>query len=82
LKNDSYQPLSYNGKAGRKNYKIMSWRGAIAHGDLEAIKSRENVQGTVAFEGIGNFTHDSGWLFNTGSLRWEKHDWDDLISKV
>ncbi len=82
LKNDSYQPLAYTGKAGRKNYKIMSWRGAIARGDLEAIKSRENVQGTVEFEAIGNFTHDSGWLFNTGSLRCGKLDWDDLISKI
>jgi len=79
-KNISYGDLTYGGKKGRKNYTINSWNGPIKTGDLEQIKQREEVGGKVTFEGIGEFSHDQGYLFNTGNLLWKKEEWDKVIS--
>jgi len=79
---DTYSPLSYSGKKGRKNYTITGWSGPISSTDLDTIKSRESIQGKVSFAGIGEFSHDTGYLFNTGSLRWKQTDWVELISNL
>ncbi|MDR0563203.1 MAG: hypothetical protein LBG73_11035, partial [Spirochaetaceae bacterium] len=81
-KNAEYQPLPYGGKAGRKNYTITAWNGRITSGDLEKIKDREQITGSVKFEGIGDFSHDSGYLFNTGTLKWTKTDWEKIIARL
>ncbi len=75
-KDKNYAPLDYKGKKGRKNYTITAWNGPILPGDMEKVKSAESVTGTVKFEGIGEFAHDKGYLFNTGNLLWKKEDWD------
>ena len=75
-KNAGYANLSYTGKKGRLHYTICSWNGPINPGDLASIRERENVSGKVKFEGIGNFAHDKGYLFNTGSLLWKENDWN------
>lgn len=77
-----YQPLSYSGKKGRKNFTIHGWNGPISAGDLDKIKEMENVVGKSAFSGIGEFSHDQGYLFNTGNLVWSKSDWDNVIAKI
>ena len=77
-KNSTYHNLSYCGKKGRKNYTITSWKGPIYPGDIAQIKTKENVTGTVKFEGIGEFAHDKGYLFNTGSLLWTPKDWEEI----
>lgn len=82
LKEDIYENLDYVGKKGRKNFTIMSWKGPINPGDLSEIKNREAVSGKVSFEGIGNFSHDKGYLFNTGNLLWSKKDWGKLIDRL
>lgn len=82
MKNTPYQNLSYTGKKGRKNFTITSWNGPILPGDLDEIKSRESVSGSVKFEGIGKFAHDRGYLFNTGSLVWQKDKWQEVCSKI
>jgi hypothetical protein len=79
-KNEQYKQLSYTGKKGNKNYTIMSWNGPIMPGDIDAIKNKEGVMGQVKFEGIGEFAHDKGYLFNTGNLLWEAKDWE-VVSK-
>lgn len=71
----NYHNLSYKGKKGKKNYTITAWNGPINPGDLIKIKTIENVSGTIKFEGIGEFAHDKGYLFNTGNLLWEDTDW-------
>ncbi len=81
-KKTQYRNLSYTGQAGRKNYKIKSWNGPIRPGDLQSIKTNEAVSGTVKFEGIGEFAHDSGYLFNTGNLIWTEADWRDIFLKI
>jgi hypothetical protein len=81
-KNSEYESLAYSGKKGRLNYTISSWKGPISSGDLELIKKRENVTGKVSFEGIGSFAHESGYLFNTGSLSWRNEDWLDVIGAL
>jgi hypothetical protein len=81
-KNKDYCDLPYGGKKGRKNYTIKEWCGAIKSGDLEKIKKKENINGSVKFEGIGEFAHDSGYLFNTGNLLWKKSDWDEIKLKI
>ena len=82
LKGRGYERLSYTGKKGSKNYNISSWNGPILPGDLERVKEKEHVAGKVSFDGIGSFAHDSGYLFNTGSLLWRDTDWDRVIEKV
>jgi hypothetical protein len=80
-RNAEYPELPYRGKAGRKNYTITEWNGRMASGDLGKIKEREHITGSIKFEGIGNFAHDSGYLFNTGNLKWSKADWERIIAR-
>ncbi len=81
-KDQQYSSLDYVGKRGRKNYTITSWNGPIISGDLEKVKEREAVSGKVSFEGIGDFAHDSGYLFNTGKLLWGLEDWNYIKDKI
>lgn len=76
---DSYEALPYLGKKGRINYTIQSWKGEIKAGNLKEIKEKEKVEGKVSFLGIGKFAHDSGYLFNTGSLFWIKDEWQKNV---
>ena len=79
---EHFRELSYQGKAGRKHYTIQSWNGPINPGDLNKIKMLEKVEGKVKFEGIGDFAHDKGFLFNTGNLLWTKEDWEKIITTL
>jgi hypothetical protein len=81
-KDFTYARLSYSGKKGRKNYTIKSWKGPISAGDLEEIKNLENVSGSVKFEGIQEFSHENGYLFNTGNLLWEQPAWEELRRRL
>lgn len=81
-KSDQYKTLDYAGKKGRINFTIMSWNGPIVPGDIESVKKREGVSGKVTFEGIGNFAHDRGYLFNTGNLLWRENDWQDIRKRL
>ena len=81
-KSKKYEVLSYSGSKGRKNYMVHEWNGPILAGDLEKIKELENISGKVSFAGIGEFSHDQGYLFNTGNLLWNKADWGKVISAI
>ena len=81
-KSDAYSDLPYAGKKGRKNYTITSWNGQIKPGDLEKIIAVNDIKGSVKFEGIGDFAHDTGYLFNTGNLRWKKEDWKTIANSI
>ncbi|MBI4599833.1 hypothetical protein HY732_02835 [Candidatus Uhrbacteria bacterium] len=81
-KTGDYNKLPYAGKKGRKNYTITAWNGPILSGDLEKIKNKEAVAGSVKFSGIGEFSHDQGFLFNTGNLLWKKTDWDAVVKSL
>jgi len=82
LREPGYPTSSYGGHKGRLHYKITSWEGPINASDLERIKETEHVKGKVEFEGIGKFSHDRGYLFNTGSLLWKEKDWNELIERM
>jgi len=82
LREPGYPTNSYGGRKGRLHYKITSWSGPITASDLQKIKETEHVTGKIEFEGIGKFSHDRGYLFNTGSLLWKKEDWDNLIDRI
>ena len=81
-KSSDYEELSYSGKTGRKNYTIEGWNGPIRSGDLEKLKVKESIQGKAEFLGIGKFSHEQGYLFNAGSLKWNMNDWDSVIKKL
>ncbi len=81
-KSNGYRSLSYEGKKGRKHYKITSWNGPINKGDLERIKSNESVEGNVVFEGINKFSHEAGFLFNTGNLKWRDEEWREVVNSL
>jgi len=82
LKNTQYSKLCYTGKKGKKHYNVYSWNGPINPGDMEAIKNIESIAGKVSFEGIGDFAHDKGYLFNAGNLLWQDKDWKTVIDKL
>jgi hypothetical protein len=77
----AYQRLDYAGKKGRTNFTISKWCGPINPGDLEIVKHQESAKKTT-FESIGAFSHEKGFLFNTGSLKWKKEDWNELIERI
>jgi hypothetical protein len=81
-KTDAYSNLPYAGKKGRKNYTITSWNGQIKPGDLNKIVEANSIEGNVKFEGIGDFAHDAGYLFNTGNLLWKKEDWNKVAKAI
>ena len=81
-KDQVYSLLPYEGKRGKKHFNVTSWNGKISEGDLEKIKSKEDVVGSVKFEGIGEFAHDSGYLFNAGKLHWKSDDWKKFIFNI
>ena len=81
-KNSHYKPLAYSGHKGRIHYTVTSWNGPIRPGDLDEIKKREGLPqgGRVKFLGIGDFSHDAGYLFSTGKLLWSTDDWKKHLS--
>jgi len=80
--NQEYPDLSYSGKKGKKHFTIESWRGPILPGDLDRIKEIEKISGEVKFLGIGKFSHDKGYLFNSGSLQWKVDDWEKIKNNL
>ena len=78
----STKPFLITGKKGRKNFKIHGWNGPISSGDLEKIKENEKISGRADFLGIGEFSHNQGYLFNTGNLIWSKTEWNNIIAKI
>jgi hypothetical protein len=70
------------GKSGRKNFKITKWSGKINPEFLARVKKQNKVVGKIQFEGIGEFAHDNGYLYNSGSLNWEQRDWQLLFDKI
>ena len=81
-KSENFDALPYSGRKGRKHFKITAWNGPMSAGDLEKIKEKEGVSGKVQFEGIGKFSHNQGYLFNTGNLNWTKVQWDDVVKSI
>jgi hypothetical protein len=77
-----YDDLPYTGKKGRKNFTITGWRGRIQQGDMDRIKNNEDISGSVKFEGIGEFSHENGYLFNTGNLLWSDTHWQSLANSL
>jgi hypothetical protein len=71
-----------DGKMGRKNFKILKWSGKIIPEFLEQIRKGRKIPGKIQFEGIGDFAHDSGYLYNAGELRWKKQDWESLFNRL
>jgi hypothetical protein len=84
LRSTKYLSCSHVGKKGRMHYKIHAWNGPIAAGDLDLVKQKEGIsgKGKIQFSGIGEFTHDSGYLFNTGNLLWKQDDWDSVFKAL
>ena len=71
MRDFQYDDLSYEGKKGRIHYTVKAWNGPIRPGDMNKIKQNESLTGKVKFEGIGEFSHERGHLFNTGKLLWK-----------
>jgi len=83
VRRDSGYPLGkYDGKKGRKHYTITTWEGPWGSADMERVKREQEITGAATFSGIGKFSHDSAYIFNTGSLLWEQQKWDNLISEL
>jgi hypothetical protein len=80
-KDASYRDLDYGGRMGSKNFTVNKWNGPLRDGDFERIRVRESAH-RVQLEGIGQLSHDQGYLFNSGSLRWREEDWEQLVRQL
>lgn len=78
---EPFASLPYEGHMGTKNFTIDGWNGPRQSGDLETIRLKEKAA-KAGFERIGSFSHDAGYLFNTGSLRWGVTIWSDLVQAL
>jgi hypothetical protein len=71
----------YDGKVGRKHYIVSKWAGPYSEDLLKAAGKTKNISGVAKLEGIQKLNH-AGYLFNAGSLKWKKADWDILIAAL
>ncbi|MFZ5806810.1 MAG: hypothetical protein ACOY3I_06355 [Verrucomicrobiota bacterium] len=81
-KDAHYKFLDYQGKRGLKNFTLTAWKGPIRSDDLKQIQLKQKIKGSVKFESIGEFSHENGYLFNTGSLLWQEADWKEWIDRI
>jgi|SRR3989344_721337 len=81
-RDQKFGDLPYHGQKGRKHFTITEWNGPIRPGDLDKIKEKEHILGNVKFQGINEFSHDQGYLFNIGQLKWRSDDWEGVISEL
>ena len=79
FKSDHY---FYAGKKGRKHYTIQSWRGRYKSSFLQKIKEKESIEGDIKFQGIGEFSHDDAYIFNTGSLNFSSDGWNTFTDSL
>jgi hypothetical protein len=77
----TYGALPYEGRKGTKNFTIDGWKGERRPGDLDAIRAKESAA-KAEFERIGKFSHELGFLFNTGSLEWDTTAWSNLVNAL
>ena len=84
LKEDNYEDLPYGGRMPISVFTIDSWRGPRPPDHLKRIRDREKLPASakVEFKNIKKFSHDNGYLFNTGNLLWEKKDWRKLTDSL
>jgi hypothetical protein len=73
---------TFSGVLKKKNYTVTEWAGEYNKLFLDSIKRKESVPGTVRLESIGELSHDKGYLFNTGNLKWSKSDWEKMIGDL
>lgn len=82
-RDEAYRNLDYVGKKGTKNYRASGWRGPFdPRINLDEIKSKEDIQGDVVFEGIQHFTKAKRYLFNSGNMLWQKEEWDSVFCQL
>lgn len=72
----------HKGKMGRKHYTITAWKGELRPEFLKKIIDNEKVPGKIKFQSIEKFSHDKMFLFNAGSLKWQKDQWEKIISRL
>ena len=72
----------YKGKKGSKHYTITSWKGEYKKDFLNEVKKKYNVTGDIQFQGIKEFSHQSAYIFNAGSLSWKKYDWKKFVNSL
>ena len=76
------EKYEYTGKKGHKHYTIESWKGKYERRFLQNIRERECVKEDIKFRGINKFSHDSAYIFNTGSLKWSDSDWQIFFNSL
>jgi len=78
---EDFVNLPYKGKMGNIHFTIDEWKGSFRKSDLEEIKTKESMSnnGKVQFKNIQELTGDKRYLFNTGSLYFDKNDWSEKI---
>ena len=78
---DTHDTFTYEGKKGRKNYKIYNWTGKFEQEYLNQIRTQEDLvtSAKVTFEGIGSFSQSNRYIFGMKSLKNTEADWKTLV---
>jgi hypothetical protein len=79
-----YDNLPYGGRRTPTKFIIETWNGRIQAGDMGRIALAEGIRDVVKveFEQIQKFSHESGYLFNTGSLIWSREEWRKRMALI
>ena len=72
----------FDGRKGKKHFKIHTWKGELHAGDYETVKQITEIEGNAQFEGIGAFSKSKHTIFNTGSLEYSQDAWRRLIREL
>ena len=80
---NSNSEIIYEGKKGRKNYKITSAIGHLDGNFKQKVINDNNLlpNAKIEFVGIGEFTSDNKFIANVGNLKFKKDDWIELTNK-
>lgn len=83
-RDEHYSDLDYKGTMARKHFTIHTYRGHLPADYRQRIAKREGLSsgGMVKFQSIGEFTSADKYLFNTGTLRRDKSEWQKVVSSL
>jgi len=80
-----YKISSWNGPIEPGDLDKVKEKEIIATNGLNGAKQKnieELKKCKVSFEGINEFAHDKGYLFNAGVLQWSDVAWKSILEKL
>jgi hypothetical protein len=75
--------MKYEGKKGRKNFKITSANGYLDDEFIMNVRKQNNLtnDAKIEFVQIGEFTSTNKFIINVGNLSYKQEDWRNLVDR-